>query len=109
NVNKAYVAFSGYNGATPSTPGHVFEVTTTPTPAGVVTAAVFRDLHFESGSDTFTNTPANGDIPITDLVKDDGTGDLYAATDFGVLRGVSTDAGATYAWTKAGSDNFPFV
>src|SRR5947207_9214757 len=27
NVNKAYVSFSGYNGATPSTPGHVFEVT----------------------------------------------------------------------------------
>ena len=27
-----------------------------------------------------------GDLPITDLVRDDVTGDLYASTDFGVLR-----------------------
>jgi hypothetical protein len=27
-----------------------------------------------------------GDIPITSLVRDDETGDLYAANDFGVLR-----------------------
>ena len=26
------------------------------------------------------------DLPVTDLVRDDVTGDLYAATDFGVLR-----------------------
>jgi hypothetical protein len=27
-----------------------------------------------------------GDIPVTALVRDDATGDLYAADDFGVLR-----------------------
>ena len=27
-----------------------------------------------------------GDLPVTDLVRDDVTGDLYAATDFGVSR-----------------------
>lgn len=27
-----------------------------------------------------------GDMPITALVRDDATGDLYAANDFGVLR-----------------------
>jgi hypothetical protein len=27
-----------------------------------------------------------GDIPVTDLVRDDVTGDLYAASDFGVMR-----------------------
>src|SRR5207248_10422502 len=66
NLNRAYVSFSGYNGATPSTPGHVFEVTV------VGAVSNFRDLHVESGSDTFTGIPTNGDIPITDLVKDDG-------------------------------------
>lgn len=29
---------------------------------------------------------ALGDLPINSLVRDDLTGDLYAATDFGVLR-----------------------
>ena len=30
-----------------------------------------------------------GDIPITDVARDDVTGDLYAASDFGVFRLVS--------------------
>jgi hypothetical protein len=29
---------------------------------------------------------ALGDIPITDLVRDTAAGDLYASTDYGVLR-----------------------
>ena len=34
-----------------------------------------------------TNISHNlADLPITDLVRDDLTGDLFAATDFGVLR-----------------------
>jgi len=38
------------------------------------------------------------DLPITDLVRDDKTGDLYASTDFGVLKLAN---GAT-SWTEAG-------
>jgi hypothetical protein len=38
-----------------------------------------------------------GDQPVTDLVRDDVTGDLYASTDFGVLR----LATGTRTWTKA--------
>ena len=40
-----------------------------------------------------------GDLPVTSLVRDDPTGDLYAATDFGVLR---LPAGGT-AWQIVGS------
>ena len=38
-----------------------------------------------------------GDQPVTDLVLDDVTGDLYAATDYGVLR----LAAGTTTWTSA--------
>ena len=38
------------------------------------------------------------DIPITDLVQDEATGDLYAANDFGVLR---LGAGTLTSWTLA--------
>jgi hypothetical protein len=40
-----------------------------------------------------------GDLPVTDLVRDDVTGDLYAATDFGVL----TLRNGTSTWVAAGS------
>ena len=99
NINRAWVSYSGYNSGTPNTPGHVFEVIVTGA------AATWRDLLVEQG----TLQQRQGDIPITDLVRDDYTGDLYASTDFGVLRGVTANGGATYAWTRAGSSNFPFV
>jgi len=38
-----------------------------------------------------------GDIPVTDLVRDDTSGDLYASTDFGVLLRQNGDA----KWTLA--------
>jgi hypothetical protein len=71
NANHAWVSFSGFNAATPSTPGHVFEVT------------------FNSGTGTANWTDRSfdlQDIPITGLVRDDLTGTLYASTDFGVLK-----------------------
>ena len=40
-----------------------------------------------------------GDIPVTDLVRGDATGDLYAANDFGVLL---LRAGTT-TWVEAAS------
>jgi len=56
---------------TPAQPGHVFDVVYDP----------------KAGTATWTSLDGNlGDLPITALVRDDPTGDLYAATDFGVLR-----------------------
>ena len=37
-------------------------------------------------TDIDSGTGPLGDLPTTDLVRDDVTGDLYAATDFGVMR-----------------------
>ena len=71
NGNRAWVSYTGYSVNTPATPGHVFEVVFNPA----------------TGTATWTNLGHNlADLPITDLVRDDETGDLYAATDFGVLR-----------------------
>ena len=40
-----------------------------------------------------------GDLPVTDLVRDDATGDLYAASDFGV----PLLAAGTTSWVEAAS------
>jgi hypothetical protein len=82
NANHAWISYTGFNAATPATPGHVFEVT------------------YNQGAGTATWTDRSydlGDLPITDLVRDDVTGDLYAASDYGALRLAS---GAT-SWTLA--------
>jgi hypothetical protein len=82
NGNHAWISYSGYNVNTATTPGHVFEVTFDP--AAGTSTWVDRSYDF-------------GDIPVTDLVRDDANGDLYASTDFGVLR----NAAGTTTWTKA--------
>jgi hypothetical protein len=87
NPNHAWISYSSYSVLTPSTPGHVFEVTYNE----AMKDATWTDLDGGTGP--------MGDLPVTDLVRDDFTGDLYAATDFGVLRlpnGTST-------WVVAGS------
>jgi hypothetical protein len=82
NPNHAWISYSGYNANTPTTPGHIFEVTYNPA----------------TGTSTWVNLDYNwGDLPVNDLVRDDVTGDLYAATDFGVLR---LPAGTT-SWVEA--------
>jgi hypothetical protein len=71
DANHAWVSYSGYNAFTPTTPGHVF------------------DVHFNPGTGTasFTDLSYNlGDQPITAIARDNQTGNLYAATDFGVLE-----------------------
>ena len=69
HTTHAFVSFSGYNAYTPTTPGHVFEVR----------------YHKESGTATWTDISANlGDQPILGVVLDPQTGNLYAATDYGV-------------------------
>jgi Arc-like DNA binding dprotein len=80
--NHAWVSYSGYSLSTPATPGHVFEVTYDP----VAGTSTWVDRSYDLQ-----------DLPVTDLVRDDATGDLYAASDFGVLR---LPAGTT-SWVLA--------
>ena len=82
--NHAWISFSGYGAYTPGTPQHVVEA------------------HFDTHTHTATFTDRSydiGDQPVTGIARDSVTGDLYAATDFGVLR---LPAGAT-AWQQAGT------
>jgi hypothetical protein len=90
NPNRAWVTYSGYNTTIGSTaPGHVFEVTFNP--AG--SSATWVDRSYDLA-----------DLPVTDVARDDPTGDLYVSTDFGVLRLESGDT----SWEVAG-DGLPVV
>ncbi len=83
NPNRAWISYSGYAANTPGTPGHMFVVVYNPA----------------TGTSTWTDISHNwGDLPVTDLVRDDVTGDLYAASDFGVSR----LAAGTTTWTSSG-------
>ncbi len=82
NANHAWISYSGFSASTPTTPGHVFEVTYDP----VHGTATWTDRSYDFG-----------DMPATDVVRDDATSDLYAASDFGALRLAS---GST-SWTLA--------
>jgi ligand-binding sensor domain-containing protein len=79
NPNHGWVSYGGYNAVSPSSQtavsGHVFEVTWD----GSSARAVFQSLDGSGPSGL-------GDVPINAMVRDDKTGDLYAATDFAVLR-----------------------
>jgi hypothetical protein len=82
NPDRAFISYSGFNAVTPQTPGHVFEVV------------------YNGAIAAFTSVDYNlGDMPVNHLVRDELTGDLYAATDFGVLV---LPSGAT-AWEIAGN------
>ena len=84
NPNRAWVSYSGYNFNTVAQPGHVFRV------------------DWDGTTATWTNldggTGPLGDLPVTDIVRDDPTDTLYAATDFGVMKSV-----ADGPWTLAGT------
>jgi hypothetical protein len=82
NPHHAWISYSGYNANTPAQPGHVFEVTWNGS------TATWTDRSF--------NLP---DFPATSIARDDVNGDLYAASDFGVMR----LAHASSTWTVAGS------
>jgi hypothetical protein len=77
NTNHAWISYSGYNFNTPSQPGHVFSVTYNPTANGGAGDATWTNLDGGTGP--------MGDLPVTALVRST-RGDLYAGTDFGVLR-----------------------
>jgi hypothetical protein len=83
NAHHAWISYNGYNVNTPLTPGHVFEVTWSG--AGTATWA-----------DRSYNLP---DFPITGVARDDVTGDLYASSDFGVMK---LPFGTT-SWAVAGT------
>src|SRR4029450_10316358 len=81
--NAAFISYSGFNALTPSAPGHLFRAVFNPASRTTTFTLLDRDL---------------GDLPINTLAVDDGRGDLYAGTDFGVLvlkRGAA-------AWELAG-------
>ena len=86
NSNHAWISYSGYNFNTPSQTGHVFSVTYDP----------------KAGNATWTNldggTGPMGDLPVTALVRTT-RGDLYAGSDFGVMRLPS----GTSTWVVAGT------
>jgi Arc-like DNA binding domain len=69
--NHAWIAYSGFNLKTPTTPGHVFEVRYVPG------ASTFELLE-AGGPNEF------GDIPATSLTVS-GNGTIYVGTDFGVV------------------------
>jgi hypothetical protein len=82
DTGHAWITYSGYNAATPSTPGHVFSVNEGGTAPG---SGQFTNLDLESGTKGFPTPTGDGDLPASDVVRDDQTGKLYASTDFGVL------------------------
>ena len=84
DANHAWISYSGYGAYTPGTPQHVIEVRFDPKSH----TATFADRSYDLG-----------DQPITGLARNDDNGDLYAATDFGVLR---LPAGGTQ-WVRAGT------
>jgi hypothetical protein len=86
----AWVSYSGYNAATPTTPGHVFEVRENGTGPG---SGIFTNLNVESGSSAYPTPFEDGDLPVSDIVRDDATHTLYVGTDFGVLRGLNDGHG----------------
>lgn len=69
NPDHAFVTYSGYQAYTPTTPGHVFDVTYNPATG----TATWKDISYNLG-----------DAPITGVAYDDHNGDLYIASDFGV-------------------------
>ncbi len=80
----AWISYSGYNAATPTTPGHVFDVSENGNAPG---SGTFTNLNVESGTSAFPTPTNSGDLPVADIVRDDLTNTLYVATDFGVLAG----------------------
>jgi PKD domain len=67
----AWVSYAGYGAYTPESAGHVFDVRYSPS----------------THQATWTDISGNlGDQPITSVALNAETGDLYAGTDFGVLR-----------------------
>jgi hypothetical protein len=90
NANHAWISYSSYSSLTPSQPGHVFDVTYNPKANAGAGDATWTSLDGGTGP--------MGDLPVTALARS-SRGDLFASTDFGVLRLAS----GTTSWTVAGT------
>ncbi len=101
--DHAWVSYSGYNAVTPTTPGHVFSVWENGSAPG---SGTFTNLNVESGASAFPTPFSDGDLPVSDVVRDDATNTLYVGTDFGVLRG--NHDGASWHTTK-GMPNYEIM
>ena len=93
DTGHAWVSYSGYNAVTPTTPGHVFDVHENGRPRRA--RARSRTCNVESGTSAFPTPTNDGDLPVSDVVRDDSSDTLYVSTDFGVLRG---DDDGTGGW-----------
>jgi chitodextrinase len=72
----------------------VFEVREgNPTTPG---SGTFTNLNVEAGTAAFPTPTNSGDLPVGDVVRDDANHVLYAATDFGVLKGLNDGKGGWY-------------
>jgi len=89
NPNHAVIGFSGYGANTITTPGHVFDVVYDP----VAGTATWTDISWDLL-----------DQPVNDVVLDGDVGDVYASTDFGVVK----LANGTHTWVPA-ADGLPKV
>jgi len=86
NANHVWISYSSYSSLTPAQPGHVFEVTYNPG----TNNATWNDLDGGTGP--------MGDLPVTALARS-SRGDLFAGTDFGVLKLPSGSS----TWVVAGT------
>jgi hypothetical protein len=91
NANHAWISYLGYNATTPATPGHVFSVTFNP----ATSVATWTPLD-GSGAGFI------GDQPVNAVVADTKTGDLYASTDFGVVRMAADDTASGWVMAAQG-------
>ena len=90
DTGHAWITYSGYNASTQTTPGHVFSVLEGGPAPG---SGTFTNLNLESGTRGFPTPTGDGDLPASDVVRDDQTGKLYVSTDFGVLWNNGNDNG----------------
>ena len=72
DTGHAWVSYSGYNANTPATPGHVFEVKENGTAAG---SGLFANLNVEAGTSAYPTPTNDGDLPVSDVVRDDSEQD----------------------------------
>ena len=70
NSSHAWISYSGYNASTPTKPGHVFDVREGGATPG---SGVFTNLNVEGGTSTFPTPDSSGDLPVSDVVRDDAT------------------------------------
>jgi len=84
--NTVYATFSGFNGATPARPGHVFKSTD-----GL-------------GSGTWTNISGDlPDVPANAIAIDEKSGTIYVGTDIGAFQTI--DGGAHWTMLDNGLPN----